>query len=73
MSNAILSPKPKNHGSHLFRKARLKRGLTQEAVSKLLGIRQALTSSYETGRHTPRPQTALVIQKKLGVPVESWQ
>jgi len=41
----------------LIRKARKKKGLSQAKLARLIGIRQALLSSWELGKSEPTPET----------------
>lgn len=50
-----------------LRQERAKRGLTQEAVAKELGISQRLVSYIETGGREPGPQTQLKIAARFGL------
>jgi transcriptional regulator with XRE-family HTH domain len=52
-----------------FKAARMGMGLNQEQASEILGVSQQVLSSFETGRHTPRPQKMASIQTLT----ETWE
>ena len=55
--------------------ARKKKGLTQEAVAKNIGVTRQSYMRYETGERNPRPETAARIEDVLAVRKEDffWQ
>lgn len=62
----------KKKGSELLKEARQKRDLTQEGVEKLTGISQELISYYENEKIKPRVKNALIMKRKLGIPLDAW-
>jgi len=60
----------KNRVGNLLAGARLKAGLTQARLAKLLGIRQNMVSDYERGRRTYSDAMAKRLSKTLKVKEE---
>ena len=53
--------------SQRLKELRKLRGLSQAALSQLLGVSQQAVGKWETGRSTPDPQTVAAIAAELGV------
>ena len=53
--------------SQRLKELRKPRGLSQAALSQLLGVSQQAVGKWETGRSTPDPQTVAAIAAELGV------
>ena len=52
--------------SQRLKELRKLRGLSQAALSQLLGVSQQAVGKWETGRSTPDPQTVAAIAAELG-------
>lgn len=52
--------------------ARQRLGLTQQQVAAQLACDKAAVSKYESGRHAPNLERAVLIQDLYGVPVREW-
>lgn len=61
-------------GSHLLRKWRAERGLSQVEAARILGIPQNRVSHYETGQRGPGLPIAFRIERNSGgaIPASSW-
>ena len=53
------------------REARAGRGLTQEALGRAVGLTRQSIIAIEKGRFTPSIQTALLLARALGEPVDA--
>lgn len=49
---------------------RMKRGLSQEGLAKLLGVTQAMISKYESGEYNISLKSVVDLLSKLGIPFE---
>ena len=49
----------------MFKKFRLKLGITQTRFAKLLGLPRTTYQSYETGKRKPSPEKAKEIKRKI--------
>lgn len=50
--------------------ARLKKGLTQDALARRVGCKKQTVSSIETGRHNPSARLYPAFAEVLGIPLE---
>jgi transcriptional regulator with XRE-family HTH domain len=65
-------PMAKQRGSKLLKNERERRKLTQRAAAKELGLQQSYLSMYEAGKTSPSLKVAFQIQKRWGIPAETW-
>lgn len=59
----------KNVGNHI-KEIRTNMGLTQAQLAELVGVARVSIIAIENGRYIPTIETALRINKALGVPIE---
>lgn len=69
----IVMAKKRRHGSELLREWRIKGKLSQAKAAVCLGIAQGFVSRLEAGRSEPGVRVALLLQRKAGVPCDSWE
>lgn len=56
--------------SERIKELRRKRGMTQEVLGKILGVRQDAISTYENGKNYPEVRNLLVLADFFGVSLD---
>lgn len=59
------------NATHPIRRARLRHGLTQEALGRAIGVTKATVCKWEQGGALPEPAMAFQLAKRLKIDLEA--